>query len=226
MKIVSVILARGGSKGIPKKNLISLKGKPLISYTIEASILSNVHETWVSSDCENILSVSEKFGAKTLHRPVELATDFSSSEDALCHFADNVNFDVMVFIQPTSPLLKSSHINSGLHKVIDGGFDSAFSGFWQHWIPTWRKTSMLSENGSIQLSTLAEVDWHRYHRPRRQDRQEVFVENGACYITKKELFYANKNRYSGNIGYIEMLPSESFQVDTFDDLHIIEKILE
>ena len=95
-KIVCVIPARGGSKGIPKKNIISLKGKPLISYTIRASLESEVCETWVSTDSDEISDISMKFGARVLKRPAELAEDDSSTESVLIHFAENIDFDVIV----------------------------------------------------------------------------------------------------------------------------------
>ena len=93
-KIVSVILARGGSKGIPQKNITDVNGQPLISYTIETSINSNVSKTWVSTDNDEIKSISLKYGAKVLDRPLKYATDISKSEDALLHFANNVDFDI------------------------------------------------------------------------------------------------------------------------------------
>ena len=76
-KIVSVILARGGSKGIPQKNIVDINGQPLISYTIETSINSNVSKTWVSTDDDEIKSISLKYGAKVLDRPLKYATDIS-----------------------------------------------------------------------------------------------------------------------------------------------------
>ena len=108
MKIVSVILARGGSKGIPQKNIVNLNGKPLIQYSIDASNNSNVEETWVSTDCSKIKKISLTLGANVLDRPTHLATDISSSDSALLHFAENVDFEILVFIQPTSPLIKAN----------------------------------------------------------------------------------------------------------------------
>ena len=134
-KIVSVILARGGSKGIPQKNIVDINGQPLISYTIETSINSNVSKTWVSTDDDEIKSISLKYGAKVLDRPLKYATDISKSEDALLHFANNVDFDILVFIQPTSPLLKPKYINEGI-KMIDQ-YDSVFSVYKEHWLPRW-----------------------------------------------------------------------------------------
>ncbi len=98
MKTVALILARGGSKGIPNKNIINIKQKPLLAYSILAAQKSNVDEVWVSTDCEKIKSVAEDYQAKVLDRPAKYATDFSKSEDALIHFAKNINFNILVFI--------------------------------------------------------------------------------------------------------------------------------
>ena len=100
MKIVSVITARGGSEGVPNKNIIDIGGKPLISYSIEASLNSHVDETWVSTDCENISDISFDSGAKVLIRPDEISTGDSQSEEALLHFevivANKVVFSVSI----------------------------------------------------------------------------------------------------------------------------------
>ena len=210
MKIVSVILARGGSKGIKKKNIIEIKNKPLIAFAIEASNNSLVDETWVSTDNEEIAYVSEKYGANILNRPKELATDTSKSEDALVHFANNVDFDILVFIQPTSPLLSETYINDGI-KMMDE-YDSVFSAYREHWIPRWTLDSK-------------PIDWDIYDRPRRQDVDESYVENGSFYITTKENLLRSNLRYSGKIGVVEMPFGESFQIDTMEDLNLIKKII-
>lgn len=210
MKIVSVILARGGSKGIPKKNLTKINDQPLIFYTINASLNSNVHETWVSTDNEEIAELSINYGAKVITRPQELSLDTSSSEEALLHFVDNVKSDIVVFIQPTSPLLTSKHINDGLSLMKS--FDSVFSAYKEHWVPRWSE--------SIQP-----INWDINYRPRRQDKDLVWVENGAFYISYTNLIKLNKLRYSGNIGILEMDQSESFQIDTYQDLELIKKLL-
>ena len=97
MKIVSIILARGGSKGIPNKNIIDISGKPMIYYSIYASQSANVDFTYVSTDSKQIAMISEKYGAKIIKRPQDISTDTSSSEEALSHFCKNVNFDIMIF---------------------------------------------------------------------------------------------------------------------------------
>lgn len=210
MKIVSVITARGGSKGIVNKNIIDVNGKPLLWYSINVSKNSNVGETWVTTDSKEIGIIAKEYGANVISRPDYLAHDKSMSEASLLHFAENVNFDILVFIQPTSPLLESSFINKGLKMMSE--YDSVFSAYKEHWIPRWTLDR-------------EPVNWNPAHRPRRQDVEEVFVENGAFYITSRTNLLASKLRYSGKIGIVEMPMSKSYQVDTYDDLEIIKKFL-
>ena len=91
----------------------------MIYYSINASLKSKVDETWVSSDSKKILKIAKKFGSKILLRPKKLAKDKSKSEDALIHFAENILFDILVFIQPTSPLISYKDINQGLKLLKD-----------------------------------------------------------------------------------------------------------
>lgn len=210
MKILSVILARGGSKGIPSKNIVELNGKPLISYTIESSLQSNVDETWVSTDSIGIASVSSTYGASVIDRPSEISTDTSQSEEALLHFARDSDFDIMVFIQPTSPLIKSEDINEGLDMMDE--YDSVFSVTKEHWIPRWTED-------------VKPYKWEIDNRPMRQDKPELYIENGAFYITKRKNLLQSKLRYSGKIGFFEMPLSRSFQIDTIDDLNLINTII-
>ncbi|REK60383.1 MAG: acylneuraminate cytidylyltransferase family protein [Bacteroidetes bacterium] len=209
MKFVSIILARGGSVGIPKKNLIDLNGKPLIHYTANASLASQVSETWVSSNCIEILEEAIKLGCSTISRPDHISKSDSKSEDALLHFAQHVDFDGLVFIQPTSPLLKSEDINSALEMMND--YDSVFSAYKEHWIPEWNLNN-------------TPKDWDFHNRPMRQDVPETYVENGAFYITTKKQLLASKLRYSGNIGIFNMPKIRSFQIDTKEDLEIVSKL--
>ncbi len=209
-KIVSLITARGGSKGIPKKNIININGHPLISYTIKKSQESKVHETWVSTEDNKIKEISKNYGAKVIDRPHKFSNDIIMPDAALVHFAKNYEFDILVFIQPTSPLLDSKYIDKGLNMLKK--YDSVFSAYKEHWQPRWTKDSQPYE-------------WNINKRPRRQDKQELFVENGAFYITTKENLLESKLRYSKNIGIVEMPYYESFQIDTKDDLKLIKKLL-
>ncbi len=210
--VVSVILARAGSKGIPNKNIVDINGKPLVAYTIEASLNSNVEQTWVSTDSAEIAAIAHKYGARVIRRPESLARDRSTSESALLHFAEEIDFDHLVFIQPTSPLLKSKYINQGIKMISQ--YDSIFSAYVQHWTPHWTKKLPSKPIG-----------WQPEKRPRRQDVDETYVENGSFYITSKESLIKSKLRFSGKIGVVEMPLSDSYQIDTYEDLEFIKRII-
>jgi len=210
MKKVALLLARGGSKGIPNKNLQLLGGMPLIEHTINSTKYSNVDEIWVSTDSTYIKTISKSLGVKVIDRPEEFAKDSSPSEDALLHFAENSEFDILVFIQPTSPLLKPSQINEGIEMMNE--YDSVFSAYKEHWVPRWNL------DGTPQ-------NFNNNKRTRRQDHNEVYVENGAFYITTKERLLNSKVRVSGKIGVYEMPLEDSFQVDSWDDLKLIERLI-
>ncbi len=207
MKVVSLIPARKGSKGIPNKNLINLCGKPLIYYSIKASEKSLVEETWVSSDSDEILNVSKNFGAKTIKRPSEISNDQSTSEEALLHFASIVEFDIIVFIQCTSPQIEFNDINQGINKMKE--YDSVVSVcetnqmFWD-------------SNGPL---------YDLNNRYRRQDSIKRYLETGSFFITTKKNLLKFNNRLSGNIGFVEIPKSRSFDIDTYEDLKIVETLI-
>ena len=210
MRTVSLLPARGGSKGIPNKNIAPLNGKPLIYYAIRASLNSESQETWVSTDNDEIKRVSIECGARVIDRPAEISKDYSQSEEALLHFCSEVDFDTLVFIQPTSPLVESTHIDTGIQMMNE--YDSVFSVYKEHWVPRWTKEVNPDE-------------WDVNNRPMRQQMDEKYVENGAFYITKKENLLQSKLRYSGKIGVVEMPLHKSFQIDTEEDLALIGNML-
>lgn len=212
-KIVAIILARGGSKGIPRKNIIDLCGKPLLAYSIEAVKKSKyICDVYVSTEDGEIAEVAKRYGAKVVNRPEELASDTASSESALLHFADNIDFDYMVFVQPTSPLVRTEYIDHGIELLFTGDYDSVFSAYEEHWMGKW------NEKGET-------VGWDVNQRPRRQDLPKVYAENGAFYITGKKNFLESKLRYSGRIGILEMPVKDSFQLDTLDDLELFRALI-
>jgi len=211
-KIVSVILARGGSKTIPGKNLHDLNGYPLIYYTINASKKSMVDETWLSTEDQKIKEVALSYDINVLDRPQEYATDLSSSEDALLHFAENVDFDILVFIQPTSPLLKSKDINRGIKKILHGECDSLLSLSVANDLLVWDED-------------IQPINYDPMNRGRRQDRGDLYIENGAFYITRKKNLLYSKCRISGKIGFVQIPYWRSFQIDDYDDLWGIEKLM-
>ncbi len=212
MKIVSIIPARGGSKEIPNKNIIDVNGKPLLSYSIEASLNSKVDETWVSSDSKDIGKVAMDCGARFITRDKKLADDIIMPDATLYDFKYRVDFDVLVFIQPTSPMIKSEYINRGINKLISEELDSVFSVTKEHWLPRWNEK-------------VEPIDWSIDNRPRRQDKEPSYIENGMLYITRKETLTQNKLRYGGKMGFIEIPLYDSFQVDSEEDLELVRKII-
>lgn len=212
MKTVGLILARGGSKGIPKKNIKELNGAPLISYTIEASINSNVGETWVSTDCQEIRDISLEHGANVIKRPKEISGDKDKNELAIEHFLQNIGFDFIVSIQPTSPLLLAEDINGGLDLMVQENCDSVFSATKEHWVPRWRKDN-------------TPLNWDINNRPMRQDMEETYIENGAFYITSSKLFKKNKLRYGGQVKPYVMPLGRSFQIDSLEDFELVNSIM-
>ena len=214
MKIVSVILARGGSKGIPNKNIKDLNGKPLIQYAIDASKLSMVgEETYVSSDSDIILDVARDLGAKTIKRPENISDDLDKSELALIDFANRVESDIIVFIQPTSPMIRAEDIDTGILMLRDfKSLNSVLSVYEEHWTPRWGQNR-------------EPIDWDINNRPMRQEVENNYVENGAFYISRSRLIKKNKLRYTPPFDYVVMKQEHSFQVDTLDDLSLIDKLL-
>ena len=216
MKVVSITLSRGGSKGVPRKNIADICGKPLVQYVLEAADASKyITERYVSTEDAEIKQVVEKIGAKVIDRPKDLATDSAKCEDALIHFAEKVDFDIVCFIQTTSPLVLPSDLDKGIEMVVSGKYDSVFSTTVETWIPKWIGA------GDI----VKPVNWTPQKRPRRQQMPELLIENGAFYITKKEHLIKSRLRYSGKIGSVEMPLKRSFQIDTPDELELIRSII-
>jgi CMP-N,N'-diacetyllegionaminic acid synthase len=214
-KIFSLIPARGGSKGIVKKALIELNNKPLIFHSITASVKSNVDETWVSSDDMDILTVSSHFGAKQIVRPSEFAQDDSPLEDVIKHFlSKNLECEIIVLIQPTSPLIKSVYINEAIQKFLDNKYDSLFC-------------CCICNDLLIWKTPLTPINYDYKNRGRRQDKRdsEIIIENGMFYIFTREHFEKTNCRLGGNIGIYEIPFWKSFEIDDINDLGNIKKLM-
>jgi len=224
-KIVGFIPARGGSKGIPGKNITNLCGLPLIAYTIIAAYFSKLDEVWVSSDNSEILEVAKVYGAKTLQRPIELCQDDSTTEEAVEHFLKHVKCDTIVLIQATSPLLTSKDIDRGIEKFLTGNYDSLFSVIRETDMLIWKlskKRRFEKENIYIQPA-----NYNPQNRMRRQTREEnaYMIESGGFFIFSQQFFNQNKCRMGGRVGFVEIPFWQSFQVDTKTDLSNISKVM-
>ena len=219
MKILSIIPARGGSKAIPLKNLVRLKNKPLLYYTVKASLNSKlVNRTIVSTDHEKIAKVAKSLGAEVVKRPSEFSTDTSSVELAIQHVIDHLKYtenyvpDIILLLQNTSPLRNSKHIDESLKLMKKENFDSIISGFSIHTF-LWKK-----HNKSI-----VPVDYDPQNRPNRQEMEEQFFENGAIFATKYKNFKQSNCRISGKIGFYQMPLELSYNIDSLDDLKSLRK---
>jgi len=215
MNIEAIVLARGGSKGIPGKNIIEFCGLPLLVWTLEQCSSANfVENIWVSSDSEEILRVATEYGAQTILRPDELSGDFSTSESAWLHAIDYIEsnhqrVDIVVGPQVTSPLRESSDIDKGIRKFIENGYDSMFSTTTIEDLFIWAEGS----NGELESS-----NYDYKNRARRQDLRPQYIENGSFYIFKPQILRKYHNRLGGNIGFIEMEFWKMFEIDVVSDL--------
>lgn len=210
-KVVAIIPARGGSKGIPRKNLAKLNGKPLLYYSVSACLDSClIDETWVSSDDDKILEYAKSLGARTIKRPESICKDDSSSESALLHLADNVGFDTMVFVQATSPLITSDIITSAIdHYNNQTELDSLVSGHIDH--------GFWWDNGSPLFDPL--------NRPTRQQQGDLYKESGMFYITSRKALLESGCRYSGKASIYPIDKLSALEIDTKEDLKLIELIM-
>lgn len=178
---LAIIPARGGSKRLPRKNILNLAGKPLIAWTIEAALQSKyIDKVLVTSDDEEILKVSNSYGASTIKRPMHLSQDNSTSFEAINHAIENTEeFDYIVLLQPTSPLRTSGHIDEAIQLIFQKKSDAIISVTEMEHSPLWANT--LPENESMDYF-LREEDKNK----RSQDLETYYRLNGAIYISLTE----------------------------------------
>lgn len=218
MKIVSLIPARGGSKGIPRKNIKLLSGKPLISYIIKSSTSSKyIDETYVSTDDVKIAKISKKNGATIVKRPLKYALDNSSSESVLLHFAKKINFDILVFLQCTSPLTATKDIDGAIEFFLKNSYNSVLS--------VCEDRGGFLCGGFLWYEDGKPVNYDYKNRPRRQDMKKTFRENGAIYIISKNNLLKYKNRLCKKVGLYVMPGRRSFEIDEPQDFKLLNKIL-
>jgi N-acylneuraminate cytidylyltransferase len=216
---VAFIPVRGGSKSIPLKNIKPICSKPLVYWTIKAAVeCDKIDRIYVSTDSNAIKDTVENFKFEkvtVIGRSAETACDTASTESAMLEFASNYDFDNIVLIQATSPLLKSSDLNNGFEIFNTDGTDSVLSVVKQY-----RFNWAVDENGFAKPT-----NYDVYNRPRRQDFDGYLVENGAFYITSKADLLASKNRVSKNIKPCIMSEDSFFEIDEPSDWAIIEALM-
>lgn len=216
-KILVIIPARGGSKGIPRKNIRFLAGEPLISYTIENSLHSKyIDKVIVSTDDEEIAHVSKVYGAEVLMRPDELATDEVPLDPVINNAVnqiekkENQNYNYIITIQPTSPLLSTNTIDTAIERFHQNG-----------------KETLLSVVDDRHLSWTKRDDKYVPNYVARKNRQYLplnYKETGGILITKRK-FVTEKNRFGKEIDLIEIPKNEAIDIDNYTDWWICEKLL-
>lgn len=219
MTTLAIIPARGGSKGILGKNLLPFCGKPLLAWSIEQALRSKyIKSVYVSSDDDEILKVAESYGAIGIKRPKELATDTSTSEEALLHALNYIEagsdqrIDVVVFLQATSPVRKTEDIDNAIEKFLSEGADSLFSAAVLEDFCIW----------GFRDNRLESITFNHRNRGLRQDREPSYLENGSIYIFKPEILRKYNNRLGGKIVMYSMEYWKSFEIDKIEDIEICE----
>jgi len=218
--IVAIILARGGSKGIPKKNIKKICGKPLVSWTIEhAKQTKGISSVWLSSDSEQILKIGKSYGINIIKRPKNLAKDSSSSVSGWIHAINLIEkkdkIDIVVALQPTSPLREFKDIDNGLKEFGKNKFDSMFSGAEIGDFFIWEK----------QKNVLKSLNYDYKNRKRRQEIKPQYVENGSFYIFTPKNIKKFNNQLSGKIGVSLMEFWKSFEIDNKNDVDFCETLM-
>ena len=223
-----IIPARGGSKGVPRKNIKNLCGKPLIQYAIEAAQQANVlTEIMVSTEDEEIAEVAKQSGAQVpFIRPMVLAGDKSPTIDVVLHVLEEYqklgkSFDAVCLLQATNPLRTADTIRMSIEKFKDTNADCLLSvrevphEFNPHW------TFEEKENNDLLRIATGEKEII----PRRQELPKAFYRDGAIYLTKSTVIIDQRSLYGERIAYINLEGKPHVNIDTMKDWALAEQIL-
>jgi len=218
---LAIIPARGGSKRLKNKNILPLSEKPLIAYSIEAGLQSKyIDKVVVSSDSSDILEVAQKYGANTIKRPEELASDTASTFDAINHTLQHYQeYDYIVLLQATSPLRTYKHIDEAIERLEKKSADAIVSVCEMDHSPLWSNT--LDEDES-----LSDFLDESIANKRSQDLEQYYRINGAIYICQREKLLFEKNFFiKEKIYAYKMDKKYSIDIDEAIDFQIAEVLL-
>ena len=217
MKNIIIIPARGNSKGIKKKNLISFCSKPLLTWTIlQAKKSRYADDIFVSTESKEISNLCKKLRVKVINRPLELCRDTSSSESAIKHAIKKIDFkiDNIIFLQATSPLRKKNDIDKAFKIFLKSKSDSLFSAHKaEDFFDIWKSKKNFFSPLTIN---------YKKRKPRQVFFQNHFMQNGSIYIFKKKLIEKHNNRLGGKIMVYEMDDWQSFQLDSLKQKKVME----
>lgn len=222
MRISCIILARGGSKGIPQKNIIDFCGKPLLAWTIlQALKVDYVTDVWVSSDSKEILEIARNYGANCILRPKSLAGDNDSSELAWQHAVDNIHkqigesIDYVLAPQVTSPVRSVEDFSNAITQIIDDRSDSLLSVVEIEDFFIWKNSKRNPQS----------LNYNYKNRKLRQKIEKKYLENGSFYIFKPDILKRENNRLGGRISLFVMEKYKMFQIDNKDEVELSSIIM-
>ncbi len=221
MSNIAIIPARGGSKGLPDKNIKEFCGRPLLAWSIlQAKKSKYIDSVWVTSDSDKILDISVEYGANPIKRPLEISGDTASSESAWLHAIEfvkgtGIDIDLILGMQATSPIREPSDIDNAFSEFDKFSYTSLFTSAQLEDYFIWKKDqeSMIGVNHDFT------------NRKRRQEITEKFLENGSFYIFKEELIFETNNRLGGKVGTYVMDDYKRFQIDSESDFKLCEVIM-
>ena len=220
IKTVAIIPARGGSKGIPRKNVKRLNGKPLIGYIIETALkVDEIDRVIVSTEDPEIVAVAKEFGAEVpFMRPEKLAGDEIGTLPVLQHAInyletkENYKPDVIVLLYATSPMLSNSRIGEAIRLIKEKNFDSLLS--------------VVEDRGHYWIENNEKYERLHPNNPKsRQFMKPLLKENGAIYITKRDFLMEKDEIVGGSIGFLVMEERETIDIDELLDFEIVEIIM-
>lgn len=219
---LAIIPARGGSKRLPRKNVLNLAGKPLIAWTIESGLKSRyIDKVVVSSDDDEIIKISQNYGSEIIRRPVELASDTATTFDAIRHAIENTEseYDYTVLLQPTSPLRDEKHIDEAIELLMLKNADAVISVSEMDHNPLWSNT--LPEDGDMSRFLRDGIK-----NKRSQDLEKYYRLNGAIYICKTERLLEEKTFFiKDNIVAFRMVVEASVDIDKAIDFKLASLLI-
>ena len=224
LDVLAIVAARGGSKSLLRKNIRLLWGKPLIAYTIEAALSSKyIDKVIVSTEDDEIAKIARKNGAEVIERPAELAQDDTPSLLVFQHVieylekARDSSPDIMVILQPTSPLRTAGDIDVAIGKFLKTGCDSVVSVCEVEHPPHWMYT--------LEGDRLKPVIGGGEKVTRRQDAPKLYRLNGAIYVTRRDVIIKQNRVLGGDMRAYVMPSSRSIDIDTELDFKFAELLM-